>query len=632
MKKILFLTTDFNSEIAELTYTAIYRAREKMEFHMDIFSCFGGVREESGDLGEYAIHNVPIYKKYDGIIIMGSQILAESARARVIAKARDARIPIVSINIPVDDSISVGADNYQAVCEIVGHLIDEHRAKSFAFVEGVRGYEADVRKQAFIDTCRDRGISDDAITMYQGNWLAASGTDVAEQILAKRDELPDAIVSSNDEMAIGIIERLYAGGVNVPDDVLVTGFDGIESSVMYSPSITTVERGMDVMVEEALKNLFANIDGQPYQQVLFTPHKTHYRASCGCTTGMTREDVEFHRKYTRLTRRLTEAEVILDRMTNDFLAANTLGEITRAVEHYADVFDVAKLYCCVHAPIIKDMGTGYEEKHKLRTTDMALLTCQETRPMIMQGSIYEIFSRADLLPPDIYEEHDIWLFYPLHYIEEFIGYAALCDFKPFMARQQIRRPLHMLALALDNLRKKVRLTRMNRLLGEKADRDPLTGLYNRYGFNSRSKEVIQKTLRAGEKADIYFIDVDGMKYINDTFGHGAGDQCLTEIAGTITRIREKDGYDHTQFVSMRFGGDEFVVIARRRVHLFGDHFNESIARMNALRRYPFDIEASIGSVEIGTGSELNIEKLLKQADDRMYEEKKKRKKRRSSTQ
>ena len=624
MKKILFLTTDFNAEIAEQTYEAILKAREKMDFKMDIFSCFGGFKEESGDLGEYAIHNIPIYKKYDGIIIMASQILAESARERIIAKTKDAGVPIVSVNIPVDDTISVGADNYQAESELVEHLITEHGAKKFAFVTGVPGYEADMRKQALLDTCHRHRISDDDIEIFHGDWLASSGTAVAEEILAKKDGLPDAIVCANDEMAIGVIDRLFGGGVRVPEDVLVTGFDGIESSILYSPSITTVGRDMDIMIEQALKNLFAKIDGKSYQHVLFTPHRTYYRTSCGCATGMTREDVEFHRRYTRLTRRLAEAEVAMDHMTNDFLAANTLGEITRAVEHYADVFGVEKLYCCIHAPMVRDLGTGYEEKHKLRTTEMALLTSQERRGMVMEGTIYEMFKRSELLPKDIYESKDIWLFYPLHYIEEFMGYAAVCDFEPFLARRQIRRPLHMLALALDNLRKKVRLTRMNRMLGEKADRDPLTGLYNRYGFSARAREVIEKTIKSGMIADMYFIDVDDMKDINDTYGHGAGDTCLVEIANTITRIREKDGYDHTGFVSMRFGGDEFVVIARRLEPDFETRFKESLERMNALRRYPFDIEASIGSVRIETGSELHPEKLLKMADDRMYAQKKER--------
>ena len=66
MVNLLFLTTDFNAEIAEQTLAAILKARERMEFRMDIFSCFGGSREESGDLGEYAMHSVPVYKKYDG--------------------------------------------------------------------------------------------------------------------------------------------------------------------------------------------------------------------------------------------------------------------------------------------------------------------------------------------------------------------------------------------------------------------------------------------------------------------------------------------------------------------------------------------------------------------------------------
>jgi diguanylate cyclase (GGDEF)-like protein len=158
-------------------------------------------------------------------------------------------------------------------------------------------------------------------------------------------------------------------------------------------------------------------------------------------------------------------------------------------------------------------------------------------------------------------------------------------------------------------------------LGSLALLDDLTGLYNRRAFRALAERQLKLARRSGYGMLLFFLDVDGLKQINDSFGHFEGDHALTVIADALRRtFRDSD-------IVARLGGDEFAVLAieapgrseaiirgRLRKHL------ETINAEGAL----FAISLSVGVARFDRGNPSSIEDLMAQADRAMYEQKRSR--------
>ncbi|MBQ1710974.1 MAG: GGDEF domain-containing protein, partial [Treponema sp.] len=157
------------------------------------------------------------------------------------------------------------------------------------------------------------------------------------------------------------------------------------------------------------------------------------------------------------------------------------------------------------------------------------------------------------------------------------------------------------------------LTRLSRT-------DDLTGILNRRGFIERGQaalDLMQETDKAGV---IFFADMDGLKKINDTYGHEVGDLAIKTQAMAL-----KEVFRSTDVVG-RLSGDEFGIVAVGmklihvdRVRLKLDMMNEKLSRENNL---PFTLSVSLGAVDLQKSSILK--KLLSEADKSLYEEKRKK--------
>jgi diguanylate cyclase (GGDEF)-like protein len=148
-----------------------------------------------------------------------------------------------------------------------------------------------------------------------------------------------------------------------------------------------------------------------------------------------------------------------------------------------------------------------------------------------------------------------------------------------------------------------------------AGQDPLTGLPNRRVFDDRLAHAVERATRTGSALALIFIDIDDFKFINDTYGHAAGDHLLRQVAARLSLCaRAAD-------TVCRWGGDEFGIITEE-----SDAARASVLmqRIEQALAVPFDIRGKTLAVSASAGLCLypdaadDMETLIQNADAAMY--------------
>ena len=228
----------------------------------------------------------------------------------------------------------------------------------------------------------------------------------------------------------------------------------------------------------------------------------------------------------------------------------------------------------------------------------------------------ETFPTSNLIPEKLRsKENAAYIFMPLFFKNEQFGYVIFdyADGQPHFMYEELR--LHIgSSLKSSMLMHDLKIQSMV---------DELTGLYNRRGFVELSRKMIDSARRAGGKLLVFYADLDGLKRINDVYGHDEGDAAISGAAGVLTdTFRNRD-------VIARIGGDEFTVVLHVSDMLEPEsqillRLREKLDEFNAFSGRPFTLSMSVGTSYFEPSGTRSLEEILKEADNRMMAKKRKR--------
>jgi diguanylate cyclase (GGDEF)-like protein/PAS domain S-box-containing protein len=152
--------------------------------------------------------------------------------------------------------------------------------------------------------------------------------------------------------------------------------------------------------------------------------------------------------------------------------------------------------------------------------------------------------------------------------------------------------------------------------------DDLTGLYNRKGFLAIADHRVKLAYRTNDPFSVAFVDLDGLKAINDTLGHQAGNCALVDAANVL-----RDSFRQSDILA-RLGGDEFAVFVadtdETKIENIVGRIQQSLDACNAAPARQYHLSFSIGIVSSSSQKGPDLETLLGRADKLMYENKRKK--------
>lgn len=572
--------------------------------------------DEDGVYPETAVFKLIPYPDIEAIIIMDEKIKSHTVARSIIERAHKHDVPVFVIDGNYEDTVNINFDYVSGFEEIVRHVVKYHGVRNPHMMAGIKdNVFSDERIEAFKTVLAENDIpfSDDMVS-YGDFWSTPARK--ATKKLLERDTLPDAIICANDYMAINVMDVLMSAGIKVPDDVIVTGFDGIEEAAICSPRLSTVNCDISDIASHAAIALMEYIDEGKKDYFSIVP-KICPGQSCGCGKENEYNPNFINHLNSSIYRYQDDLRTLLIMSVNMQLSDGPDGLVSYLKEHIPTDYARFTHDLCIIAE------TDCFDPSK----DILNRPTPESRDNIGFSTLYNsLHPEESLLPlgnnillPHMNEFFDMkipLIFNAISYLGKPLGY--ICYFYKdydIVEYSNIANTTNAFNMGLGGFITMRRQQYLSDTIAEMYKLDTLTGLYNRAGF----KDVFKKMLKdhEGESMTTIMTDLDGLKYINDTFGHEEGDRAISAVACAFKSSCPKDAY------VMRFGGDEMIAF------IPGDCdpekvMNDTYARLemyNKKETLPYVVSASCGADKSTISLDLDLETVVREADLKMYDKK-----------
>lgn len=625
-------------ETASEYITYICNRAEELNYKLLIFNSFTDYYfDNSPDNPSRIIYKIINYDILDGIIMLTETIKSKAIIDEVVASASARNIPVVSVLTPVEGCYNITFDFCENFKRIIDHVIEKHNCKRIYFISGFKGNEfAEERLNCYRESMKEHGLEVDERGIGYGDFWDRPTYAVVEKWI-KDDKLPkpDAIICANDAMAIATCIKLSEFGYNVPDDIIVTGHDGIEAEKCHSPRLTTAITNIEGASVCAVNVIDETLKGGNPAKDITVPSTMVLSESCGCKKT---SSYSYNQKISELSSKLGEHSGFENHLNMMAMRLSEDDDFNIFRVHLAEYMGSAWSHsswiclapgCMNPRPLTADEladDTTYEppETRFMDGEKLINVFTWEKEQNYIPSDIE--FDRADILPNLIekLEKHNMIFFCPIFFRNSpqgYIGFACQPKHSPF---KFIHTFMSYLNMTFEVIKQKLFINATVSQLKSMYILDFMTALYNRRGFYSKIKPKLENCISLRYDLVVVSIDMDGLKAINDTYGHAEGDYAIKSLSNLLTLSS-----DEKSIVS-RFGGDEFVVagvfpdgenVAKR----FEETLLRKIDAFNEISNKPYKISASVGISVTKPDENTNLDTLIELADDIMYREKETRK-------
>lgn len=646
MKKIAVLvselTTNYNFSVLE-GIENFFKDKEDVRFIISTL-CQPAKKENSYDYQYWTAIDLLKSSDIDALIVITNSFLNTMKLDDLSAALSEFKdIPIFSIASPlkVKGSFYTHTICNEAYDEVVQHLIEKHNRRHIAFFSAglIDSPDSDDRLEAYKSALINNGLDFDPSLVYDGDFTPGTAHQVMNDLFKKKEDIPfDAILCANDYTAGGVLLGML--DLKMPfEEISIVGFDDDPFALLTKPTLSSINQTIAGSGEKAAEMAYRFLNGEMVDEVAIIQSKPVYRQSCGCiTTDLdTSAYIDDQGLYHPLDERVSNQtyKVLIDKIgqTN---AVNSLVDIMNTRIPFSEflnkalgmtlfVTKITDIFVClydtpVHCEKYEDFFLPDEARVILYANDRegvryANLESDEMR-----------FNPWEKLIPDDFRDAPSGKYFMQPMTMHETNYGYLCCRLNHTDNTVISVNLKILTNVIiqsiefqHDMDQKNMLISRNQTLNMQSKTDELTQILNRRGFFDNGQQLINLSIATGKTGMVFFCDLDGLKTINDTYGHDIGDLAIkTEAQVLKSLFRDSD-------MVGRLSGDEFGAVApgmkaenipALRERLLS--LNEKFSREAEL---PFTLSISVGPIEFNPEhSDLQI--LLSEADDNLYIEKK----------
>lgn len=556
-------------------------------------------------VGEAAIFQLIDPQILDALVIFGDKIQNEECVSRLITLGNAYAIPTFMVNGHHAGCHAINFNHAEGFSTVIRHLIEVHNIRSFHMIAGMKDNDySDARINAFRGVLAEYNIPFNLQKdVSYGDFWSMPATQAVKKLI-EENRLPHAIVCANDIMAIAVTVELRRQGYRVPEDIIVTGFDGVDDINFTIPKLTSAFCNYSELGKRTAELCIkAGYGGEMPEETLLIP-KIIVQESCGCNQMQDIDQIGCITRKNDIFYRYQDEFEHLGEISALIQSCNSFEEITEQLHDpiFYSVQCLIKRECTDLSldPMMQHSGTAFGEEMYV------LLDSNYPKSEGKMIPTRNLALRMDELLASGYP----LIFTVLHHISLPIGYFVFtyqdCDYQNFL---KIHQDALIIGSAIQGFRSRMYQKHLQKVVEESYMYDSLTGLLGRNAFLQCVKDLHTVTF---EPYTLVLADLDGLKYINDHFSHAEGDNAIFIAATALHEICRE--------LCCRYGGDEMIAL----LNYGADEAKLRQDILDYLKRYndksgkPYEVSVSIG---IYTSSDDDFDTMLKKADALMYQDK-----------
>ena len=587
--------------------------------------------------GELNIYNLINFDLFDGFIITTIPLSEQIEGPIVINQLREklereCKKPVVSIDLPLGDYKAVYTEEVSPLFHITEHVIRVHNCRNISVLRGPADIPVSEDRVAGVRQAMQKyGLTLKDENIYYGDFWFTSGQELAKRYISKELPLPDAVICLSDHMAIGLVNTLIENGIRVPEDIIVTGYEAENEASVNVPPITSYVSKQDVTGADAVDYLHSIFSPNEKKIPYFSNDQKDLciGGTCGC-----QEDFTYTRKLLEVSQAVANYNFIgtgiwntvdIGMLRESYMMEN-LTATTCPSECFEEIYKSANLidpcfgfYICLNE---EWLNLDYNRTRGFSPRIIEALTIKDNTQL--KDNIHNVytpnkyFDVKDMLPQlfDEREEPHVFYFSALHFNNISLGYSVL---EQSLNQKNLMNNVYRNFLR--NINNALEMTRTKNNIVNISEHDSMTKMYNRRGMERHLSTMIEKCLPT-DKWFTIVVDMDNLKYRNDTYGHIEGDKGILIIADAVNYITAENE------ICVRSGGDEFFVLGlgeytKKDIEIKITKFNSYIEAIN--KELDIPVSASVGYALMPSTKEHQYQDVIDRADEDMYKNKRAKK-------
>lgn len=251
-----------------------------------VFNSCADMYEQSpeSNKGSSAVFRLIPYERLSALIIFPNIMYDTCIVEEITENCRLYDVPLISMDKEISGCVTFSFRNSDIFEKICRHVIEDHGARKIYMIAGFENnVYSNERIEAFKRALEKNHIPFEEKNIGYGCFWEQPTIEVMNQwfVIEKR-EIPDAIICANDFMAIAASMYLQSMGVRIPEDCIITGFDGIKQTEYLPPQITTCKQDFDEMGRLIIETILKMCRGEDVKGAFYVDFNMIRSQSCGC--------------------------------------------------------------------------------------------------------------------------------------------------------------------------------------------------------------------------------------------------------------------------------------------------------------------------------------------------------------